>query len=149
MSSSPSKSQIEALRKYNACDIADALLKLKVPGAGFLPDVYLAPRPSSSLLPQIVIAPASTVLFVPKNSTDFSDYPKPNIPAGKHWVDLTVPETIVIISQPEGQKNAVLGGIMALRAQVLGAKGIIVSGRVRDVEELESTGLPVSTHSFV
>ena len=67
-----------------------------------------------------------------------------NIPAGNHWVDLTEPETIVVMSQPEGQKCAVLGGIMALRMRVLGAKGVVVNGRVRDVVELGETGLPVS-----
>ena len=33
---------------------------------------------------------------------------------------------------------------MALRMSKLGAKGVIVSGRVRDIEELNDTGLPVN-----
>ena len=52
------------------------------------------------------------------------------------------------MSQPEGQKCAVLGGIMALRMMVLNAKGVVVSGRVRDVVELGETGLPVSLFAF-
>jgi hypothetical protein len=142
----PLKEQIEALQKqYTACDIADALLKLKVPGAGFLPDLkpaFTSAAPSSN---KITIAPVSTVIFGPKNSTDLSNYPAANIPTGKHWVDLTVSDSIVVISQPGGQNNAVLGGIMALRAQVLGAKGVVVSGRVRDLDELEATGIPVGS----
>lgn len=141
----PLKEEIEALlNKYTACDIADVLLKLKVPGAGFLPDLKPAFNSASVSINKITIAPLSTVVFAAKNSTDLSNYPAANIPADKHWVDLTVPDSIVVISQPEGQKNAVLGGIMALRAQVLGAKGVIVSGRVRDIDELEATGIPVS-----
>jgi regulator of RNase E activity RraA len=137
----PSQSQIESLSKYTACDIADALLKLQVPNAGFLPDLKLiTPSPSS-----ITIAPASTVVFASKIGGKLLDfYPDVNIPAGKHWVDLTEPETIVVMAQPEGQKCAVLGGIMALRMKVLGAKGVVVNGRVRDVVELGETGLPVS-----
>ncbi|KAI9646919.1 hypothetical protein NHQ30_004919 [Ciborinia camelliae] len=136
------KGQIEALQKqYTACDIADALLKLKVSGSGFLPD--LKPAFTSTAFDKITIAPVSTVIFAPKNSADISNYPAANIPTDKHWVDLTVPDSIVIITQPEGQKNAVLGGIMALRAQVLGAKGVVVSGRVRDLDELEATGIPI------
>lgn len=139
------KEQIETLQKeYTACDVADALLKLKVPGAGFLPD--LNPAFTSVALSKVTIAPVSTVVFAPKNnSIDLSQYPAANIPTDKHWVDLTVPDSIVVISQPDGQNNAVLGGIMALRAQVLGARGVVVSGRVRDLEELEATRIPVSS----
>jgi regulator of RNase E activity RraA len=137
----PSQQQIQSLSKYTACDIADALLKLKVPNAGYLPDLKLiTPSPSS-----ITIAPASTVVFASKIGGQLSDfYPDVNIPAGKHWVDLTEPETIVVMAQPKGQKCAVLGGIMALRMKVLNAKGVVVNGRVRDVVELGETGLPVS-----
>lgn len=138
------KDQLQELRNYTACDISDALLKLKVPNCGFLSDLNLYTPPSASLSRQVLIAPASTVLFAPKTGTDLSGYPEPNIPSGKHYVDLTVPETIVVISQPKGQICAVLGGIMALRMKVLNAQGVVVHGRVRDVEELASTGLPVS-----
>ena len=72
------------------------------------------------------------------------EYGEPNIPSGTHWVDHTIPGSIVVISQPKGQICAVLGGIMALRMSVIGAEGVIAWGRVRDVEELKETGLPVS-----
>jgi regulator of RNase E activity RraA len=49
----------------------------------------------------------------------------------------------VVISQPSGQTNAVLGGIMAVRMKVLGARGVVVDGRVRDLEELRGVGLSV------
>ena len=138
------KAQLQVLRNYTACDISDALLKLKVPNCGFLPDLNLYTPPPASLSRQILVAPASTVLFAPKTGIDLSGYPESNIPAGKHYVDLTEPETIVVISQPKGQICAVLGGIMALRMKVLNAKGVVVHGRVRDIEELASTGLSVS-----
>lgn len=134
----------QALEKYTACDIADALLKLKVPNAGFISDLKLMAPSSTDIKKEITIAPASTVVMASKSGVDTASLPRSNIPAGKHWVDLTEPETIVVMTQPEDQKCAILGGIMALRMKVLNAQGVIVSGRVRDVIELSSIGLPVS-----
>ncbi|KAJ6161122.1 hypothetical protein N7470_004518 [Penicillium chermesinum] len=74
-------------------------------------------------------------------------------PPGKHWVDYTGDYaaedpsnagSIVVIEQPSEQHCAVTGGIMAARMKVLGIKATVVSGRVRDVRELQATGLPVS-----
>lgn len=139
----PSPDQLQTLKNYTACDISDALLKLKVPNCGFLPDLALISPPPHPTGSQIIIAPASTVLFVPKQAADLSAYPAANIPEGKHWVDLTEPESIVLVSQPQGQICAALGGIMALRMKMRNAAGVVVHGRVRDVEELRETGLPV------
>lgn len=143
MSSKPSSEQLRALKQYTACDISDALVRLKVPNCGFLPDMSLYSPASTSSNSQITIAPASTVLMVPKTAADLSAYPIANIPEGKHWVDLTEAETFVVISQPKGQICAALGGIMALRMKMLNAAGVVAHGRVRDVDELRETKLPV------
>ncbi|KAF2276724.1 RraA-like protein [Westerdykella ornata] len=63
--------------------------------------------------------------------------------ASTPYADLTRPDTIVLISQPPDQTCAVVGGIMALRMQKLGARGIIVDGRVRDLSALRELGIPV------
>ncbi|CZR57034.1 related to dlpA protein [Phialocephala subalpina] len=138
-----SQEQLQTLEKYTACDIADALLKLKVPNAGFLADLKLVAPPSTVIKKEVTIAPASTVVMASKTGGDTSALPEANVPPGKHWVDLTESNTIVVMTQPEGQKCAILGGIMALRMKVLNAQGVVVSGRVRDVVELGSTGLPI------
>jgi len=140
--------QISALRQYTACDISDALLKLKVPGAGLLPDLSLVSAdPGAKGQQEVAIAPGWPVLFVPKgSSTEQDDRPPANIPAGAHWADLTPAGCFAVLRQPEGQTNAVCGGIMALRMAVLGAKGCAVLGRARDVEELRGSGMPVSYH---
>ncbi|KAF3930958.1 hypothetical protein ABW19_dt0210411 [Dactylella cylindrospora] len=136
--------KLEALAAYNACDISDALLKLKVPGAGFLADVVLhSPHHQLSPPPQTtpakpLIAPAHTILFVPKSS------PEPStLPPKSHFADLTPRSTIAVISQPAGQRNAVLGGLVAGRIQTLGALGIVVDGRIRDITELKGLGVNV------
>ncbi|KAI9151835.1 4-hydroxy-4-methyl-2-oxoglutarate aldolase [Paramyrothecium foliicola] len=131
---------IARLDRYTACDISDALLKLQVPGAGFIADLtpYVLPDGAGSAK---TIAPISTMMFAPKGEN--LDTPSSNIPEGVHWADLSEPGTIVVLKQPPGQKNAVCGGIMALRMSVLNVKGILTAGRIRDLAELKSTGLPI------
>lgn len=137
-----SSATVARLQKYTACDISDALLKLKVPGAGFIADL----NPYGSLpgdeAASIAIAPVSTVLFVAKGETPSK--PQSNVPQDAHWADATEPGTFVVMKQPPGQTNAICGGIMALRMKVRQVKGIVVAGRVRDLPELRSTNLPVS-----
>ena len=67
------------------------------------------------------------------------------IPKGSHWVDMTEPGSIVVIDQPEGQKCAAVGGIMAQRMKIRGVAGCVVGGRVRDMAELKESQLPVSS----
>jgi regulator of RNase E activity RraA len=134
---------IAQLDRYTACDVSDALLKLKVPGAGFLADLTPYGLPSDAADAK-TIAPVSTILFVPKGEAP--DSPAGNIPAGVHWADLAQPGTVVVMRQPPGQKNAVCGGIMALRMKTLNVKGVLTAGRIRDLAELRATGLPVGAH---
>ena len=56
---------------------------------------------------------------------------------------MTKPDTFVVMSQPPSQTCAVLGGILASRMKILGAKGIAVCGRVRDQTELKKLHMPV------
>ncbi|KAL7811438.1 ribonuclease E inhibitor RraA/Dimethylmenaquinone methyltransferase [Trichoderma aethiopicum] len=153
--SSPLPSSIIAqLEKYSACDISDALLKLKVPGAGYVADLvayspHQASQTAASSQP-VTVAPVSTVLFAPKGqqppaggSEGGGGLPAQNIPKDAHWADLAEPGTFAVLKQPEGQTNAVCGGIMALRMKVRQVAGIIVAGRVRDLDELRSTNLPI------
>ncbi|GAB0137095.1 menaquinone methyltransferase [Epichloe bromicola] len=133
-------------QQYTACDISDALLKLKVPGAGYLADlVPYSSKPSSSsddaTSPTPTIAPVSTILFAAKGETPAA--PAPNMPKDTHWADVSEPGTFVVMKQAPGQTNAICGGIMALRMKMRRVEGIIVAGRVRDVQELRSTKLPV------
>ncbi|CAI6319858.1 unnamed protein product [Periconia digitata] len=142
------------LFNYAACDVADALLKLKVPGAGFLPDITPAPTTTRARRPEQptkVIAPASTFLMAPKASPSFpnpvalsSNLPASNIEQDSGpYADHTERGTIVVISQPQGQACAVVGGIMAVRMAHLGAEGVVVDGRVRDLVALSETELPI------
>lgn len=97
-----------------------------------------------------VLAPASTFLMVPKATKSFpnpaplsQDTPPSNLPDARPWSDWVEKDTIVIISQPAGQACAVVGGIMAARAKYLGARGLVVDGRVRDITALNETQVPI------
>jgi len=88
------------------------------------------------------------VLFVSKDAPETASGEDQSavastIPPGSHYVDLTQPDTVVVLSQPPEHRCAVLGGIMALRMKVRGAKGVVVGGRLRDLTELRGLGLPV------
>lgn len=145
-------SDLEKLKNYTACDIADALLKLQHPDpaqqnlAGFLVD--LVPRRSahtSTNEPRIYVGPAFTVAFTAKSPPADSPEAKKsrpieakmsNIPAGTVWSDLAEPGSVVVVQQPAGQRNAVIGGIHMLRLKQLGVRALVVDGRVRDQREM-------------
>ncbi|GAB1733586.1 hypothetical protein NU195Hw_Modified_515t1 [Hortaea werneckii] len=140
---------------YSACDVSDALLKLKIPQAGFLPDILPLNNNNSNQNPTTIVAPLSTVLFVPKppSPTTGETTPTPiippesNIPQDKHWTDLPAPGTIVLLQQPHGQICAVCGDILATRLKVRGVRGIVADGRVRDVVALSNLCRPASATS--
>jgi regulator of RNase E activity RraA len=104
------------------------------------------PRPE----PKKILAPASTFLMIPKATKSFpnlmlvlEDTRSSNLSDSRPYADLTESGTIVVISQPAGQSCAVVGGIMAARMQYLGAEGIVVDGRVRDLAALHQMKLPI------
>jgi regulator of RNase E activity RraA len=97
-----------------------------------------------------VLAPASTFLMVPKATRSFpnpaqvhEETPESNLPDSRPYADWTEKDTIVVISQPAGQACAAVGGIMAARMKHLGAQGVVVDGRVRDIVALNETQLPI------
>ncbi|KAF7117773.1 hypothetical protein CNMCM5793_006953 [Aspergillus hiratsukae] len=155
--SSSIEQKLNELQKYSACDISDALLKLQKPPqgtaarAGHLADFTpLSPCIGRNATQPKIIAPASTFKFISKDdrippsaSAEPEDSDSHGFPAGTHWVDFAKPGTIAVLEQPADQHCAVLGGIMALRMKVLGVRGVLVNGRVRDLAEINECKLPV------
>lgn len=72
------------------------------------------------------------MLFAPLSSTE----PPCSLPSGTHFADFITPHRSVVVSQPRGQRCAVVGGIVAERMYQLGARVIVVDGRVRDVAQM-------------
>lgn len=129
-----SATEIKRLEKYTTCDVSDALLKLSIPKAGFLPD--LLPTVGSGTR---IVGEISTANFIDRGPQSAPS----QIPANKHWADLVTPGAILIQHQAKEHRNAILGGIMAARLDSLGVHGIITHGRIRDIDELEEIGVPI------
>jgi len=60
-----------------------------------------------------------------------------------HFADANEAGKIMYIQQPQGLYSACFGGLMGLRSRTLGAAGVVVDGRFRDVQEIQELGLPV------
>ncbi len=65
-----------------------------------------------------------------------------------NWCDKLQAHKIALLSQAAGQINAVLGGILATRAKVIGVTGIVVDGNIRDINEQRSLGLPIFSKGY-
>ena len=142
------RAAIDALRKFTPCDVSqtspcdsvhsgqhsfrylrrkkigDALVKLKYPNGGFLDGLkMLSQGPQGQ-----AFGPAITVQMV-----EMSDKTSPT--PDQHFVDYNQDGSIMYIQQPKGLPSACWGGLMSTRAKYLGAQGVIVDGRIRDVSE--------------
>lgn len=112
-------------------------MKLKYPFSGFLDGIRMRSRSKTR-----ITGPAVTAKIVEMSNTEA---PKPTA----HFADCNEAGKIMYIQQPKGLYAACWGGLMSTRAQHLGAKGVIVDGRVRDLNEHREMGFPVRfAHQF-
>ncbi|GAQ46736.1 hypothetical protein ANI_1_1294144 [Aspergillus niger] len=119
---SNSQDIIERLKQWGACDVADGLSKLKHPQGGFLEGLTLY-SPDYQAGETKIVGQAFTVKFVPKD-----DEAAPRLSG--NYIDMVPPGVVIVISQPLPQVNAVYGGLMTLRAQAVGAAGVVIDGRL-------------------
>jgi regulator of RNase E activity RraA len=108
-------------------------VKLKYPNGGFLDGIRLFSPDSSTR----IFGPAITVKMVKSD-----DASAPSLE--KHFVDHNEDGRIMYIQQPQGLPSACWGGLMSTRAQYLGAKGVVIDGRMRDINEHKEMKFPVS-----
>ena len=62
----------------------------------------------------------------------------------RHFADSAEPDKIMYIQQPKDMYSACFGGLMATRLTKIGAAGVVIDGRFRDVREIQELGFPVS-----
>ncbi|RSM02954.1 hypothetical protein CDV31_010695 [Fusarium ambrosium] len=127
----PSKA-LDLLRRFTSCDIGDALVKLKYPYGGFLDGIRIFSPDSQAR----IIGPAVTIKMV-----ESSDKSAPAL--DKHFVDHNEDGGIMYIQQPKGLPSACWGGLMSTRAKFLGAEGVVIDGRMRDINEHKEMKFPV------
>ncbi|KAI8993902.1 RraA-like protein [Trametes punicea] len=121
------------LAEFSTCEVSDALINLGSPHGGHIPDIrILSPSDRSTR----ICGPAYTVRMVLGSDTTA---PRPSA----HFVDTVPPGSVVVISAPHRVKNAVWGGLMTAGAQSRGARGVIISGRCRDLAEHRAASFPV------
>ncbi|KIN05084.1 hypothetical protein OIDMADRAFT_50907 [Oidiodendron maius Zn] len=124
---------VEKLGQYSTCDISDALLALRYPNGGFLSNITMW-SPLRQDGNTKIVGPAYTVQYVPKET---------HSPVNQgHYIDSIPSGAVLFISSPK-TVNAVYGGLMSHRAQVSGAVGTVVDGRIRDLQEHRGLNYPV------
>ncbi|TDH65965.1 uncharacterized protein CCR75_005870 [Bremia lactucae] len=117
------------LARISVCAIADAMAKLNI--QGHLLDISLV----RGLEVADICGPALTVQVVPTKGCKVNKLPY-------HYIDEIEKGQVIVISAPEGSTFGVFGGLLATAAKARGAAGVITDGRVRDVQEIRSIGLP-------
>ncbi|KAI0601737.1 ribonuclease E inhibitor RraA/Dimethylmenaquinone methyltransferase [Biscogniauxia sp. FL1348] len=131
-----SAATIQRLRAFSSCDIGDALVKLKYPYGGFLDGITMW-SPERRAGPARLFGPAVTVKMV--EAGDDSTAPAPP----RHVADYSQKDMVMYVQQPPGVYAACWGGLMSTRASVVGAAGVVVDGRTRDLGEHRALGFPV------
>lgn len=98
-----------------------------------------------------IVGTARTLRFVPNREDLFASHGG-GLNAQKRVFD-SVGEGEVIVIEARGEVgSATLGDVLAIRAHVRGAAGIVTDGGVRDVEAVAAVGIPVhcaGTHPAV
>ncbi|KAF8973062.1 ribonuclease E inhibitor RraA/Dimethylmenaquinone methyltransferase [Flammula alnicola] len=135
LNSMSSTSRDSLLKAFSTCEISDALIKLKVPHGGHIPDIHIV-SPATSNSEIRICSPAYTVKMVLA-----SDVTAPKL--SSHFVDTAPAGSVVVVDAPSEAKSAVWGGLMTAGAQARGATGVIISGRCRDLSEHRALGFPV------
>ncbi|KAK4129179.1 RraA-like protein [Parathielavia appendiculata] len=125
---------VKALQEYTTCDVADALVKLKIHNGGFLPGITMW-SPQRQDGDTKIVGPAYTVQYAPK------DDERPKWPS--HYIDSVPAGAVVFVSCTPNTSNALYGGLMSTRAKASGAVGSIIDGRFRDVQEQRALNYPV------
>lgn len=128
------------LASYSICDISDGLVKLGIKDGGYIPNLTL-----QSSVGSVIIGSVYTVLYAAK------DDPRPEVK--ESYIDNLPKDSVLMIGLlPDLQmvnapytkvNNAVYGGLMSTRANYLQARGSVILGRIRDLQEHENLNYPV------
>ncbi|MFD6447294.1 fumarylacetoacetate hydrolase family protein [Promicromonospora sp. NPDC060204] len=89
-----------------------------------------------------IVGRARTLRFVPNREDLFASHGG-GYNAQKRTFDTVGPGEVIVIEARGETGSATLGDVLALRAQVRGAAGVVTDGGVRDVDAVAATGLPV------
>ena len=91
-----------------------------------------------------LVGPARTLRFLPEREDLFKTHGG-GFNAQKQTFDTLASGEVVVIEARRSPESGTLGDILALRAKVNGAAGVVTDGGVRDFEAVAEIGLPVFT----
>jgi 2-keto-4-pentenoate hydratase/2-oxohepta-3-ene-1,7-dioic acid hydratase in catechol pathway/regulator of RNase E activity RraA len=89
-----------------------------------------------------IVGTARTLRFVPHREDLFASHGG-GYNAQKRTFDAVAPGEVIVIEARGETGSATLGDVLAIRAHVRGAAGIVTDGGVRDVEAVAAVGIPV------
>jgi len=121
--SRPSKKLVESFRKFESPDISDQLNRLY------------------ALVPEIDCLTGSHHTLVGSVCT-VKVYPGDNLMVHK-VLDVAVPGDVVVVDARASTTNAVLGGLISLKAKARKIAGFVVDGFIRDLPEILPLDFPV------
>ena len=111
-------------------------MKLKYPFGGFLDGLTMWSPKRRQGGQERLFGPAITVKMV-----EMSERQAPSLP--RHFADFNERGKVMYVQQPKGLYSACWGGLMSTRASYLGANGVVIDGRMRDINEHRELGFPV------
>ena len=125
------------MEKFSTTTISDAFYKLKPPAStgGYIPDLNLVAGA------QKLTGPVFPVKFAYKTADATA--------TKEHFVDACPSNAILLLCPPKDATNACLGGLLATAAAAKSIRGVVANGRVRDLDELEESGLTVRAAVFL
>jgi regulator of RNase E activity RraA/2-keto-4-pentenoate hydratase/2-oxohepta-3-ene-1,7-dioic acid hydratase in catechol pathway len=129
---------LAALHSVSTATVASQLRKRGVEGCTM--DRLRPARPGSRF-----VGLASTLRYLPLRSDLFAERGG-GMNAQKRAVDTIGPDEVLVIEARGAIDAGTIGDILALRAQVRGAVGIVTDGAVRDARTLADLPIPVFHH---
>lgn len=126
---------VQRLRRLDACAVSDALDKLGLPGA-----VTGLPQRSGSTR---IAGRAVTMKVGPGKPP-----PGPPRHLGCTAIEASGPNDVIVVEQRSGIEAGCWGGLLTLGAQVRGVAGVVADGPLRDVDEAIAYAFPIFSRSL-
>lgn len=139
MSDTHTKTNVQRLRRLDACAVSDALDKLGLPGVVTgLPLRSTAPGGMSRIAGRAV-----TMKVGPGQPP-----PGPARHLGCAAIEQSDGDSVIVVEQRSGVEAGCWGGLLTLGAKVRGVAGVVADGPLRDVDEAIAYEFPVFSRSL-
>ena len=139
MSTTQAKTNVQRLRRLDACAVSDALDKLGLPGAVTgLPLRSTGPGGNSRIAGRAVtmqVGPGQPPAGPPKH-------------LGCTAIEQSDGDSVIVVEQRSGVEAGCWGGLLTLGAKVRGVAGVVADGPLRDVDEAIAYEFPVFSRSL-